>query len=192
MLEVKSKNHREAWFLESICWMSFEIRSYPCLPRLFMMLYCHQRVLITMCLSQPGIILSVDLASRSDPDNGTVYLPTIRDEIQVVQPRVLGLDGTPSPDDFAYALDAFSQQESESVILLDGPQGWRLPGSMIQHMRLCGRVLYSPGRAGELGFVKPKTLQSYVQFSINLFSQLHDQYGWQLITQDWHHYPGRR
>ena len=76
--------------------------------------------------------------------------------------------------------------------MLDGPQGWRYPQSQIQHMRLCERVLNTPGKTGTVGQVKPKTYLGYIQFSIELFTAMRMKYGWSLLTRDWHLRPDAR
>lgn len=137
-------------------------------------------------------ILSVDLAYKQYADNGFVYLEIDSNDVQVMMPDDLQLHGVPSARDMATSLTSFSDQEGVSVLLLDGPQGWRFPHSQIEHMRLCERVLNTPGKTGNPGNVKPRTYLRYIQFSIDLFHHLRVNHGWELLTHDWIDRPGER
>ena len=130
-------------------------------------------------------ILSVDLAHRHYPDNGIAYLESGTDDVQIIKADDLGVSGNPSPSDFATALTTFCERKGVSVLLLDGPQGWRYPHSQIEHMRLCERVLNTPGKTGNPGTVKPRTYLAYIQFSIDLFQNLRLSHGWELLTANW-------
>ncbi len=132
-----------------------------------------------------GNILSIDLASRKYSDNGLAFLP--HGSLQPQFPRVsdLGLSGKPFAFDFAHALNRFCENEGVTVLLLDGPQGWKSPKTDIEHMRLCERVLNTPGKTGPIGYIKPKTFLRYIAFSINLFHILRVDYNWNLLTEDW-------
>lgn len=143
-------------------------------------------------MKKPGNILSVDLAYKHYTDNGFAYLKNSTNDVQVKRPDDLNLRGVPSARDMAASLTSFSDQEGVSVLLLDGPQGWRFPHSQIEHMRLCERVLNTPGKTGNPGNVKPRTYLRYIQFSINLFHHLRVNHGWELLTQDWADRPGER
>ncbi len=59
-------------------------------------------------------------------------------------------------------------------------------------MRLCERVLNTPGKTGAPGHVKPAPLLNYVEFSIDVFRHLHDDFGWSLLTHDWPTRPRQR
>ena len=132
-----------------------------------------------------GNTLAVDLASRRYRDFGfalrregdpTVTLPTAAD---------LGLEDPPDAETFASALADFAGVEDIDVLLLDGPQGWRHPDSPIDHMRLCERVLNTPGKTGTPGHAKPGTYLNYIQFSIDTFHHLRTDHNWSLLTEDW-------
>jgi hypothetical protein len=51
----------------------------------------------------------------------------------------------------ASALYDFCRRENVSILLLDGPQGWKSPQAGIPDMRICERVLNTPGKVGEIG-----------------------------------------
>jgi hypothetical protein len=141
---------------------------------------------------KPGGVLSVDLAYKRYTDNGIAYIENGNDDVQILKAGDLGLYGTPLPSDFAAALAIFCEREGISVLLLDGPQGWRVPNSQIEHMRLCERVLNTPGKTGVVGTTKPRTYLSYIQFSIDLFQRLRLEHGWELLTADWSKRSGVR
>jgi hypothetical protein len=132
-----------------------------------------------------GNVLSIDLASRKYSDNGIVFLPSDSYTPDFVKPSELGLSGKPNIADFAYAINEYCEQKNVSVLLLDGPQGWKSPKTEIEHMRFCERVLNTPAKTGPIGYVKPKTYLRYIAFSISLFHSLRVDYKWNLFTDDW-------
>jgi hypothetical protein len=135
-------------------------------------------------LPDHGNVLSIDLASRRYSDNGMAFLAYESHQPQYPKVKDLGLSGKPQANDFAYKVNEFCESEGVSVLLLDGPQGWKSPKTGIEHMRLCERVLNTPGKTGPIGYVKPKTFLRYIAFSINLFHILRIDYDWNLFTKD--------
>lgn len=131
-------------------------------------------------------VFSVDLASKRYKDFGFAFLPAGSSEPLFPKAKDLSLNDEPEPEACAKALNDLCKVSSVSVLLLDGPQGWKHPRSPIEHMRLCERVLNTPGKTGVLGSAKPKTYLSYIQFSIDLFRELRLMHGWELLTNAWH------
>jgi hypothetical protein len=82
-------------------------------------------------------------------------------------------------------LQKFSLEQDVSVILIDGPQGWKSPSTGIEGMRICERVLNTPAKTGIIGHVKPRTFLRYIALSINMFHILRVDYGWKLLAQGW-------
>ena len=137
-------------------------------------------------------ILSIDLASRRYSDFGIAQLEPGSVQPSFPAPEQLGLAGKPEPASCAQAIARYAAQEGVSVLLLDGPQGWKYPHSPIAHMRLCERVFNTPGRTGVPGHVKPRTYQGFISFSIALFTQLRLEYGWALLEEAWELRSGQR
>lgn len=136
--------------------------------------------------SKSAGVFSVDLASKRYKDFGFAFLPAGSSEPGFPKAEDLNLTGEPDPETCAKVLNDLCKASNVSVLLLDGPQGWKHPRSPIEHMRLCERVLNTPGKTGALGSAKPKTYLSYIQFSIDLFQELRLKHGWELLTKAWH------
>lgn len=136
-------------------------------------------------------VLSIDLASKDYTEFGFCLLRDGSHHLEILGPKDLGLASTPSPRALAGTLAGFCGEHAVSVLLIDGPQGWRWPQSPISHMRLCERVLNTPARTGAPGMVKPSTYLTFVQFSIDLFHHLRSEHGWSLLVEDWPVLPGR-
>jgi hypothetical protein len=139
-----------------------------------------------------GNVVSIDLARKSYADNGMALLAGEQIEVQIIKPSDLRLEDPPTPDRFAAALADFCATQSVSVLLLDGHQGWRYPHSQVEHMRLCERVLNTPGKTGDPGTAKPSTYLPFIQFSIDLFKNLRQHHGWNLLHEGWQHRAGVR
>ena len=139
-----------------------------------------------------GNVLSVDLAAKKYEDNGIAFVSYRGRKISFPSPADLKLEGKPLAWDFAQALDQFCNKENVTVLMIDGPQGWKSPKTKIEHMRLCERVLNTPGKTGIIGSVKPSTFLRYITFSINLFHILRVDFDWSLLSEDWFNRPKRR
>jgi hypothetical protein len=62
--------------------------------------------------------------------------------------------------------------EGIRLLILDGPQGWKDPGSELVHCRRCERILNAPAKTGIAGQVKPANYTRFVEFSIDVFAEL--------------------
>lgn len=132
-----------------------------------------------------GTTLAVDIASRRYQDFGFALRRQGDPTVALLTPEELGLEDPPEAETFTAALAGFAYAEGIDVLLLDGPQGWRHPDSPIEHMRLCERVLNTPGKTGTPGHAKPGNYLNYIQFSIDTFHHLRADHGWNLLTEDW-------
>jgi hypothetical protein len=132
-----------------------------------------------------GNTLSIDLASRRYRDFGFALLEEGDPAPKFPKAAEFDLSDPPEADALAAAIHSFAETAGVSQVLLDGSQGWRHPNSSIEHMRLCERVLNTPGKTGTPGHAKPGTYLNYIQFSIDVFHHLRVDYGWSLLTEDW-------
>ncbi len=137
-------------------------------------------------------VLSIDLASKAYADFGFCLLTDGMARLEFPGSGELGLEGRPHASELARAISQLCSREAVSVVLIDGPQGWRWPESPIRHMRLCERVLNTPARTGPPGEVKPSTYLPFVRFSIDLFHHLRQDYAWSLLVEDWPKISGCR
>lgn len=136
-------------------------------------------------------IFSVDLASKRYRDFGWAILEVGSGQPSFPTYKHLGLSDPPDAATCAQAVHQYCLHEQVGVILLDGPQAWRHPKSPIEHMRLCERVLNTPGKTGLPGQVKPKTYLHYITFSIDLFRELLGM-GWALLREEHFQKPIKR
>jgi hypothetical protein len=144
---------------------------------------------VEVCCSMS--VLSVDLASKDYADFGFCLLTDRPIRLEFPAPNEIGLAGKPSPHELARVVSGYCLKRSVSVLLIDGPQGWRWPQSPIGNMRLCERVLNTPARTGSPGEVKPATYLAFVRFSIDLFGDLQREHGWSLLVEGWSSLPDR-
>jgi hypothetical protein len=93
---------------------------------------------------------------------------------------VLALADTPAPtpDNVADIAIGAARRFNASLILLDGPQGWKDPMNGLTHSRICERKLNTPGKTGLPGDTKPANYRPFIEFSIDVFNAL-DARGWQ-------------
>jgi hypothetical protein len=82
-------------------------------------------------------VLSVDLAYKSYEDCGIVVLEAHNNTFstQVMSPRDLDLTGLPSPKDLGAKLAYACRHLAASIIILDGPQGWKHPDNGLEYCR---------------------------------------------------------
>jgi hypothetical protein len=85
--------------------------------------------------------------------------------------------GSPTPSDVANRLIQVSNSAKATIILLDGPQGWKDPSNGLEHSRRCERILNTPAKTGLPGNVKPANYFAYVDFSVRVFDTFHTR-GW--------------
>lgn len=123
-------------------------------------------------------VVSVDLAYRHYRDFGVVVLeggcgPASYRPVELTSLHAI----TPEPAHTANLLIELCQREGASLLLLDGPQGWKSPDNGLVHSRVCERLLNTPAKSGLPGTVKPANYLPFVRFSIDVFDELHAQ-GW--------------
>jgi len=119
-------------------------------------------------------ILSVDLAHSSYNKLGVVLLEDSGDgfSVRAITPGDVGLTGEPSAHALATNLVAVCRRLSVSILLLDGPQGWKDPDNGLKHSRVCERELNTPGKTGLPGNAKPGNYLPFIAFSVSVFDGL--------------------
>lgn len=121
-------------------------------------------------------VVSVDLAYRDHRDIGVVVLEQSATRIKVDRVPAR-MEGVPDPEALAEFLAELCVQRGASVLLLDGPQGWKDPANGLAHSRVCERALNTPAKTGLPGSVKPANYEPFVSFSIHVFDALAE-LGW--------------
>lgn len=119
-------------------------------------------------------VLSIDLAHKSDSDIGVCALEPRPSDIAVAPIRLstLGLKGRPTVDALAKGISSLADQLGASLIIIDGPQGWKSPDNGLLHSRVCERELATQGKTGLPGFTKPSNYAPFIAFAIDFFDHL--------------------
>jgi len=119
-------------------------------------------------------ILSVDLASRRYQDIGIAVIAYVGGVVRVrfVKPHRTFTKGRPVATVLAAFLSGIAEEVGSRVIFIDGPQGWKHPENGLKHSRMRERVLFTPGKTGLPGSVKPTSWTHMAEFSIQLFDAL--------------------
>lgn len=121
-----------------------------------------------------GTVVSVDLAYKRYTDVGIAILspdPSGALRVRFVKAASLGLTGAPDPGRLGRALGSLCGDTQASIVLLDGPQGWKDPWNGLEHCRICEKHLNAPAKTGLPGRVKPATYAPFVHFSIAVFDE---------------------
>jgi len=123
-------------------------------------------------------VLSIDLAHVRWGDFGVAALRQgSSGAIYELLPFATGDEQIPTPHRAADMAIDIAGRFAASLILLDGPQGWKDPMNGLVHSRLCERRLNTPGKTGLPGHAKPANYRPFFEFSIRVFDAL-DARGW--------------
>lgn len=123
-----------------------------------------------------ALILSVDLAYKSYDDFGFCLLGESAGKVvdlQYLYYKAIGLGGIPQAGAFAQSVLNFCLNQGVSILMLDGPQGWKDPDNGLLHQRVCEKHLNTQAKTGTEGKVKPANFKSFVLFAIDVFSTLY-------------------
>lgn len=122
-----------------------------------------------------ALILSIDLAYRRYEDFGFCLLEESAGKaiaLQYLHHQAIGLGGTPQAETFANRVLRFCLDTGVSILMLDGPQGWKGPDNGLLHQRVCEKELNTQAKTGIKGEVKPANFKLFVSFAISVFSVL--------------------
>ena len=132
--------------------------------------------------------VSIDLAYGDYADMGVAVINAAQSDLAVEFVGV-ALSGPPHPEHLARWLVGVCQHYGATVLLLDGPQGWKDAANGLEHSRQCERALNTPAKTGLPGEVKPKSYGRFVAFSITVFDAL-AAHGWARYTGAEQRRPG--
>lgn len=133
-----------------------------------------------------ALILSIDLAYRHYQDFGFCLLEESRGrvvDVRYLPYQIIGLEGAPQADTFANRVLGFCLDTGVSILMLDGPQGWKDPDSDVPHRRVCEKELNTQAKTGIKGELKPAPFKSFVSFAINVFAALNQTGYVSLVTE---------
>lgn len=120
-------------------------------------------------------VLSVDLALDDYEDFGLCVLESRSGSAAAAEfmlPSEIGLKGQPDPQRCAAALAAYCDSSGVSVLLLDGPQGWKDPTTREADSRVCEALLGTATKMQLPGVAAPPQFLPYARFSVALFAAL--------------------
>jgi len=123
-------------------------------------------------------VLGVDLASSSWSSNGTAELEV--DEasgrvVAVVAPAIRWPARNLTSHALAEAIDAHMRSAGASAVALDGPQGWRdpgTPGGTPGVGRRCEYLCWTQGKTGVYPRTFPGNQRPWIEFCIEVFADL--------------------
>jgi hypothetical protein len=123
-------------------------------------------------------VLGIDVASASWSDNGSAVIEL--DEVSgtftgVTAPAIRWPTGSLTPAALAFAIDTFARARGVAAVALDGPQGWRDPGTDPGQPgvgRRCEYACRTQGKTGVYPNTFPANQRGWIQFSIELFDAL--------------------
>lgn len=117
-------------------------------------------------------ILSVDLAYKRHADIGVALLEA---NVTGVAATLIAppLPDPPQPHTLADWLHHTVQEHDARGICIDGPLGWKAPGTEAEHCRTSEKAVRAPGKTGlPPDGVKPRNYLAFTEFSIALFERL--------------------
>lgn len=129
-------------------------------------------------------ILSVDLAYKRHADIGVALLEASGKHITA---RIIDADlvDPPHPHTFADWLHDVAAQHDVAGLAIDGPLGWKAPGTEAEHCRMSEKAVRAPGKTGlPPDGVKPRNYLAFTEFSIGLFERLTAHHGYVLPGSD--------
>jgi hypothetical protein len=123
-----------------------------------------------------AFILSIDLAYKSYANFGFCLLQESRGKVlkvKVISYHDLSLIGVPEARFFAGRVLRYCRDESVSILMLDGSQGWKYPDNGLADRRQCEQVLHTQIKTGVKGEAKPAKSGLFIGFCTDLFYELY-------------------
>ncbi|MGP0088750.1 MAG: hypothetical protein ACLPKB_02135 [Xanthobacteraceae bacterium] len=119
-------------------------------------------------------VVSIDLAYRDYRDFGIAILDdgSSGATFELLSSTKLS-NRAPTPEHVADFIIELCNGVGASLVLLDGPQGWKDPSNGLTHSRRCERTLNTPAKTGLPGNVKPANYFAFVDFAVRVFDALH-------------------
>ena len=121
-------------------------------------------------------VLGIDLASAKWSSVGSATIEFDEEAFTRVVPGAIAWPTVPlTAEALADAIDAFARREGVCAISLDGPQGWRDPGTpeaMRGVGRRCEYECRTQGKTGAYPRTFPSTQRTWIEFSIDVFATL--------------------
>jgi hypothetical protein len=123
-------------------------------------------------------VLSVDLAYLDYRDFGVAVLDKGSSGATCeLLSFANGSAQAPTPDHTADVVIDMCRRFDASLLVLDGPQGWKDRLNGLAHSRICERTLNAPAKTGLPGNTKPANYLRFIEFAIQVFDALHRR-GW--------------
>lgn len=125
-------------------------------------------------------VLSIDLAYKRHADIGVALLEA---GTQGLTATILAPDlpDPPHPHALADWLHDVARRHHVQGLAIDGPLGWKAPGTEAEHCRVSEKAVRAPGKTGlPPDGVKPRTYLAFTVFSIALFERLTTVHGYGL------------
>ena len=121
-------------------------------------------------------VLGIDLACRSWDDIGSALVAFGDGCFTDAMPGVLAWPTEAlTPAAVARCIDVFARDRDVAAVSIDGPQGWRDPTTPSDRRgvgRACEYETRTPGKTGTRGVAYPSTFLRWIQFSIDVFTEL--------------------
>jgi hypothetical protein len=125
-------------------------------------------------------VLSVDLAYKRHRDIGVVLLDASDAGIEATIVDA-SLADPPHAHTLADWLHALAERHHVAGIAIDGPLGWKAPGTDAPHCRVSEKAVRAPGKTGvPPDGVKPRGYLAFTEFSLALFERFTTRYGYAL------------
>ena len=135
-------------------------------------------------------VLGIDLASAgwASVGSATIAFDDCHGIFTAVRPAAIAWPKCAlTPATLADVIDRFARQHELCAVALDGPQGWRNPGTpqgIPGVGRRCEYAARTQGKTGAWPTTYPRTQRAWIEFSIATFDRLLEKPGVELADRD--------